>query len=257
MVPSMRVTQTLQSKIVQKHFKNDHPLLRKFNSRDTSIGGFDTHVFSSLYELSGLANQESAIYLPHFEFNVVSRYAISVDSKFIPIGTMMREDKNCTYLNLTAKNGAGLIPVSFPKLNGLFDLRNKAIESGLSIILQVSEKDRERLPISEKNIRAGFTFRMSSLSYGQYYAKMELGHLFAEEVISNYFNIIDTRFLDYRELQHIFKEKDNNDKTLGENQQSEKYIRERKKLNHALVSELTSVLTKASVEFRKLEKNKK
>jgi hypothetical protein len=83
----MAINET-QSLIVQKHLKDDHPLLKKYSSGGIGTSFSDPLVFSGTYELVGLFNIEDNPYLPHFEFNVGSAYGIVVRRDSLAEGTM-------------------------------------------------------------------------------------------------------------------------------------------------------------------------
>ncbi|MBT7368070.1 hypothetical protein HN814_07680, partial [Candidatus Woesearchaeota archaeon] len=178
------VANETQRAIVQDHLGNEYSLLKKYDGGRIGSDSFDHSIFST-YELIGFSDGDVNIYLPHFEFNVGSGYCIEINRDAM-LGETIYHEQDCTRLNLYASDGSGLVDVSFPRVKGLFELRNLAKSGQLLTIPQVAGGDRGKLPIHKSQVRADFSFRISSMSYGQLFARMEIDHPAAEEVIMAY-----------------------------------------------------------------------
>lgn len=198
----------LQQRIIQEHsLSKGMALLKKYShATNGGSGFFPVASFSSRYGLVGLYNSDCYNFLPHFEYDIDTYYQINVPRELVAGEVMqINHTEKGQEVNLKTKDGKGAIIVNFGKVNGLFQLRNLASQGNLLSMLETSE-DRNKLPFEESQIKAGFYFRISSASFGQYVATIPIDHPKAEEVIKQFLETIDDKFKDYSSLMHCWKQ---------------------------------------------------
>ncbi len=231
----------LQQEIMQKHSSSKAlALLKKYSHTTQGSSGFLHFAsFSSSYGMVGLYNSDCYDFLPHFEYNVNADYVIDVPEKLAPQdGMRINRSENGQEVALKTKDGKETIHVTFTAPKDLFQLRNLASQGNLLSLLQT--EDSSKLPFEESQIKAGFYFRISSASFGQYVAKMPINNPNAEEIIEEFLKTIDERFKDYSSLAHYWKE----------GTELSGYRSEERKVQKALFNKVKKVLKQNGIKYQ-------